>query len=199
MQSLVQKRGRDYRKFDPHENGLTVESCIGGRIDFFIHKYEDLEFDEVVTIRKPSLHKILLLLSVFLNLILLLAIMAPLIIKLSENSYILIIPAISILTFIFLWGTYIFKYRFEKSLSGSMKIIFFYHMKQRQQVDSFITLLKKKQRDYMRKKYMRLDEFSSPDQQERVFMWLYNRNFITRSELELLMEETTRIRINKRD
>ena len=85
----------------------------------------------------------------------------------------------------------------EKQITGPAKIEFNYEKRDREKVDTFIANLNEQQRDYMRKKYMRIDQLIPAEQQSKVFLWLFNRNFITHSELEVLLEETEKLRNSK--
>ncbi len=53
----------------------------------------------------------------------------------------------------------------------------------------FINELKAKQRDYIRKKYMEIDEYLPHESLRNNFIWLYESNYIDRQELQDLFDK----------
>jgi len=197
MEQLIQKRGGDFRQYHFGYDGLKISTYIQETYQTYTYKYEDIEFTEIITIQKPSLHSIILFFSVLLNISLLLIIAAPYISSLAGSIHVIWIPVVAATVAMTLWGFFLFKRRFEKMLSGPINVVFYYDKNDRQIVDEFSESLRNKQRQFLRNKYMRIDQYIPVDQQQQKFSWLYNRDLITRSELEILMEETDILRREK--
>lgn len=196
MKELVQKKGREFRKYALGDNGLNAETLVQGSYQSTIIKYEDIGFNETITKKSPSIYKILLVVSLFINLILIFLVLAMATGEISSKP-ILIFSGIALFVSSTIMIKSLFTSSIEKHLTGTAKIEFDYEKRERQKVDAFIASLNIKQRDYMRKKYMRIDQLIPAEQQSRVFLWLFNQNFITRSELEVLLEETEKLRTPK--
>lgn len=196
MKELVQKKGREFRKYAFGENGLNAETLVLGTYQSNNIKYEDIGFNETITKKSPSFYKILLVVSLFINLILIISILALIVGQISAKPILIFSGIILVVLSTFLakslWSSNI-----EKQINGPVKIEFYYEKSERQKVDAFIASLNKKQRDYIRKKYMRIDQLIPAEQQSKVFLWLFKSNFITRSELEVLLEETEKLRTPK--
>jgi len=197
MEQLIQKRGGDFRRYHFGYDGLKIATYIQETYQTYTYKYEDIEFAEIITIQKPTVHIIILFFSVMLNFLLLLFITAPYIVSLTGSIYVLWIPVILATGAMSLWGFFIFRKKFEKMLAGPINVVFYYDRNDRQIVDEFVESLRNKQRHFLRKKYMRIDQYIPVDQQQLKFSWMYHRDFITRSELEILMEETDILRMEK--
>jgi hypothetical protein len=197
MEQLIQKRGGDFRRYHFGYDGLKISTYIQETYQTYTYKYEDIEFAEIVTIQKPAMHSIILFFSVLLNFLLLLFIAAPYIVSLTGSKYVLWIPVIAATVPMTLWGFFLFRKRFEKMLTGPINVAFYYGRNDRLIVDEFVASLKYKQKDFLRKKYMRIDQYIPVDQQQQRFSWMYERDFISRGELEILMEETEILRMSK--
>lgn len=197
MKELVQKKGREFRKYAFGDNGLKAETLVLGSYQSSIIKYEDIGFNESITKNSPSIYKILLVISLFINLILVLSILAISLREISPQPVILIFSGIILVVLSTFLAKALMSSSIEKQITGPAKIDFNFDKRERQKVDAFIASLKIKQRDYMRKKYMRIDQLIPAEQQSRVFLWLFKGNFITRSELEVLLEETEKLRTPK--
>jgi hypothetical protein len=197
MEQLIQKRGGDFRRYHFGYDGLKISTYTMETYQTYTYKYEDIEFTEIVTIQKPAIHRIILFFSVLLNFLLLLFLAAPYIVALSGSKYVLWIPVIAATVAMSMWAFLIFRKKFEKMLTGPINVVFYYDRNDRRIVDEFVESLKNKQRDFLRKKYMRIDQYIPVDQQQQRFSWMYDRDFITRSELEILMEETDILRMSK--
>jgi hypothetical protein len=197
MKELVQKKGRDFRKYAFGENGLNAETLVLGSYQSTNIKYEDIGFNETITKKSPSIYKILLVISLFINLFLIFSIIAMSIRDISPIPAILIFSGIILVVLSTFLAKSLWSSNIEKQINGPVKIEFYYEKSERQKVDAFIASLNKKQRDYIRKKYMRIDQLIPAEQQSKVFLWLFKSNFITRSELEVLLEETEKLRTPK--
>lgn len=194
MKELVQKKRRDFRKYTLDADGLKAEISIRGNYQLFNFKYEDIGFNESIIRKSPSLTNVLLLVSLILNIFFLIAFFALVLPAGAVNMVILIISGLVTVALSIFLGKYLLGSGIEKIIEGDAKISFNYEKKEGQKVDAFINALKNKQREYMRRKYMRIDHLIPADHQIKVFLWLYNLKFITRSEYELLLEETEKLK-----
>ncbi len=197
VEELEIKRGNDVYKYHLDYDRLRISSYIEETVDIYTCKYEVIEFDESFQIYKPSILKIILFISVSLNLISLLIFITPLIEKLTGNRMIVVATASTFAFLVAFWAIYTFKPRPEKLLKAPVRISFFYEKKDRKAVDEFIESLKIRQREYMRYRYMRIDQRLSPDYQEKNISMLFERGFITLSEFEVLVEELDRLRLTR--
>jgi predicted ABC-type exoprotein transport system permease subunit len=197
MKELIQKKGRDFRKYTFGDDGLKAEILLQGNYDLLYIKYEDIGFNETITRKSPSTYQILLLISLIFNFILFFSILTLILDNTSAKQVILLLSGIPLVVLaIFLTKT-LLQSGIEKHIAGEAKIDFSYEKNERLKVDAFIASLKTHQKDFIRRKYMRIDQFIPFEQQSKVFLWLFNRSFITRSELEILLEETEKLKAAK--
>jgi hypothetical protein len=197
MKELVQKKGKEFRKYAFGKYGLNAETLVLDCHQSKFIKYEDIGFNETITKKSPSIYKILLVVSLFFNLILIFLILALVVGEIYSKPAILIFSGIIFVVLSIFLIKSLLTSSVEKQITGPAKIEFNYEKRDREKVDTFIANLNKQQRDYMRKKYMRIDQLIPAEQQSKVFLWLFNRNFITYSELEVLLEETEKLRNSK--
>jgi len=95
------------------------------------------------------------------------------------------------------WSVTLFKTKKELILKGAKNLFFFYDQKEIEKVDDFVETLKKHQKEYIRKKYMVIDELIPRETQEQTFYWLRERKFINRGELEIMLEDLENRRLIK--
>ena len=76
MKELVQKKGKEFRKYAFGKYGLNAETLVLDCHQSKFIKYEDIGFNETITKKSPSIYKILLVVSLFFNLILIFLILA---------------------------------------------------------------------------------------------------------------------------
>ena len=189
MTEIYQKSGKEIRGYKIKKDGLDSEIKSSGNYQSFKIRFEEIDFNEIVSTKKPQPIEVGLFISVFFNLILLLVIFSDWLIKTSGNETIISIVAFGLLGGLNVWMINLFKRSKEKILKGAQNIFFFYEPKEQSTVDSFIENLKIKQRDYMREKYMQIDTLRPKERQEQTFFWLHDREFISKKELEMLIEE----------
>ncbi|MDP3463533.1 MAG: hypothetical protein Q8S18_12145 [Bacteroidales bacterium] len=189
MTEIYQTRGKEIRGYKIKKDGLDSEIKSNGNHQSFKIRFEEIDFNEIVSTKKPQPIEVGLFISVFFNLILLLVIFSDWLIKTSGNETIISIVAFGLLGGLSVWMINLFKRSKEKILKGSQNIFFFYEPKEQSTVDSFIENLKIKQRDYMREKYMQIDTLRPKERQEQTFFWLHDREFISKQELEMLIED----------
>lgn len=184
MNQLYQKRGRDFRKFELQAEELSIEMKTAGQYQAYKAKYEEIEFNEIISGTRPSTFETALFISVIINLICLTIIFGK---NLSSETIGTIF--MGFLSGLSLWAYNSFQFKNEKILKGAQNIFFYYTKKDVDAVDAFIEEIKKRQKLYIREKYMKIDDLLPLDNLENIFQWLYNRKFIERNELEVLIEE----------
>jgi hypothetical protein len=184
---IFQKKGKETRRYMISEDGLETEITTKGQSQAFTIRFEDIEFNEMVVSKKPGLVEVGLFISVLVNLLLIVFFLYEKIPAVDETA--LSGMAIGIISGLSVWSVRVFRGEKEKILKGPQNLFFFYGRKDKDNVDQFINDLKSFQRKFMRKKYMKIDDLIPEENQQQTFYWLYNRNFITRTELEVLFEE----------
>ncbi|MFZ5431217.1 MAG: hypothetical protein ACOZDD_13360 [Bacteroidota bacterium] len=197
MDQLIQNRDGDFLRYSLGYDGLKMSTCIEDVYQTATYRYEDIEFNEVITERKPSRLRVILFFSVMINSGFLLFFGSASLTRLAGTPVINVAPATLLLVLLVIWGRRLLVSRLEKSLVGPMKVTFYYGRKERANVDAFILNIREKQREMMRKKYMRIDKYLPVEEQERRFCWMYDHEFITQSELEVLVEEAENLRTEK--
>ena len=181
----------NFKKYEITENGLALESKNSNDYIAYNVEYEDLGFDEIVRKFVPSRFEYAIFFSVLLNLILIAVLLQPYI-SLKWLQFILLALAVGVALF---WAKKLFKFRKIKILEGDQNISFFYFEGQQEEVDEFISSLKKYRKKYLRGKYMKYDELDDEDIQKSVYTWLYKEKIITREEYKDLSDEINNGRI----
>ncbi|QGY44927.1 hypothetical protein GM418_14995 [Maribellus comscasis] len=187
LKQIFQKRGREIRKYTISETGLDTEISSNGQSQSFSIPFEEIEFNETLITKKSGSKEIAFFISVAINLLLIGFLLY------QNTSFIdgaafsgMIIGVVAGLS---VWAVQFFKKEKEKIIKGQQNLVFFYNKKEKDEVDWFLKELKSVQRNYIRKKYMKIDDLIPYENQEQTFYWMYSKKFISRSELEILFEE----------
>jgi len=197
MDKLEIKRGDDKYQYVLEYDRIRISSYIGGYLNEYTCKYEGIEFEETIRSYKPSLLSYVLYFSVTLNFILLLTLVTYWFSNFSDIWMVTVALVFTFSPFIIIWGFRLFKPRYEKLLRAPVTISFFYEKKHRKPVDDFIELMKVRQKEFMRSRYLRIDRVAPPDHQEKIISMLFERGFISLSEYEVLVEELDRLRTTR--
>ncbi len=184
MVAIHQKKGQEVRDYKITENGLEAVIRSKGQSQSYNINFEDIEFNEVAVKSHVNTVEIGLFISVFVNLFLILFLFYTYL-----DITVISAIAIGIVAGMGIWSVQLFKTKPEKIFKGPQTLFFFYGSREKPEVNQFLTELQSAQRIYIRKKYMRIDDFIPWENQEQNFYWLYKRNFISRNEMELLVEE----------
>ncbi len=187
LKQIFQKKGKEIRKYMISETGLETEITSKGQFQAFNIQFEDIEFNEIVVSKSPNPTEVGLFISVFVNLLLIVFLLYQSVSFIDET--VLSGMAMGVIGGLSVWSFQLFRKEKEKILKGNQSLFFFYSKKEKDEVDWFIKELKSVQKTYIRKKYMKIDDLIPRENQEQTFYWMYNRKFITRSELEILFEE----------
>jgi len=188
MKELIQKNWPRYRKFTIREDGLYLEVKTNEGFTARLIKFEEIGFDEIITKYQPGPYAIGFFLSVFFNLLFLLIFLIDFAKKFNLSSGVSSGLTRGIIVCLSIGGRTIFKFEKQKILKGEISIVFDYFTKKQEQVDQFINELKEKQRNYIRGKYMEIDEYLPQESQRNNFIWLYESNYIDRQELQELLD-----------
>ncbi|TDN99799.1 hypothetical protein [Sunxiuqinia elliptica] len=197
MNSLYQKERKELRSYKIKKNGLLIEWQIDGRFKSFIMPFEKIGFNKIITSKEINPFELGLFISVFFNLMLVLLLLSDWLVKLTNDEIITSTLGIGISAGLTVWAIGLFKRKKELTLEGIEKLFFLYDKKHEDEVDKFVESLRSKQREYIRKRYMKIDDLNNKENQEYTFRWLFESEFISRDELELMLNELENRKIIK--
>ncbi|WP_207432618.1 hypothetical protein [Sabulibacter ruber] len=192
MKKILQKQLGGYRKYTIKGDGLYLEVKSHEGFTARLIKFEDIGFDEIITKYVPAPVVISLFVSVFFNLLLLLIFFIDFAERLKLSSGVTSGLTGGVTVCLAIWGKVVFRFEKQKILKGEVSIAFNYFRKKEAQVDEFIQELKASHREYIRKKYMEIDELKPMETQRNIFFWLYENEYIERPELEDLLAKLER-------
>ncbi len=187
LRQIFQKKGKETRKYTISDIGLETEITNNGQFQASTVQFEEIEFNEMLVRRSPNPAEVGLFISVFVNLLLIVFLLYQNISFIDDK--ILSGMTMGVIGGLSVWSFQLFKKEKEKILKGPQNLFFFYGKNEKDEVDWFIKELKSVQREYVREKYMRIDDLLPHETQEQTFYWMYKRRFISRSELEILFDE----------
>lgn len=197
MNSLYQKERKELRSYKIKKDGLLIEWQIDGRFKSFIMPFEKIGFNKIITSKEINPFELGLFISVFFNLMLVLLLLSDWLVKLTNDEIITSTLGIGISAGLTVWAIGLFKRKKELTLEGIEKLFFLYDKKHEDEVDKFVESLRSKQREYIRKRYMKIDDLNNKENQEYTFRWLFESEFISRDELELMLNELENRKIIK--
>ncbi|MHA7109514.1 hypothetical protein ACRTDU_05260 [Sunxiuqinia elliptica] len=197
MNSLYQKEKKELRSYKIEKDGLLIEWQIDGRFKSFIMPFEKIGFNKIITSKEINPFELGLFISVFFNLMLVLLLLSDWLVKLTNDAIITSTLGMGISAGLTVWAIGLFKRKKELTLEGIEKLFFLYDKKHEDEVDKFIESLRSKQREYIRKRYMKIDDLNNKENQEYTFRWLFESEFISRDELELMLNELENRKIIK--
>ena len=159
--------------------------------------FEKIGFNKIITSKEINPFELGLFISVFFNLMLVLLLLSDWLVKLTNDEIITSTLGIGISAGLTVWAIGLFKRKKELTLEGIEKLFFLYDKKHEDEVDKFVESLRSKQREYIRKRYMKIDDLNNKENQEYTFRWLFESEFISRDELELMLNELENRKIIK--
>ena len=181
---IIQKTWPEYRTFEIVSDGVKVEYKTEDSYSSQLVNFEDIGFDEVIVNYKPTPLFYLLFISVFFNIILLL-------INFQRDYKIDPSAVMAVILPLFIIGSYWIKKRYKfkkiKFLKGKINIAFFYYKKNYFEVDNFIKEIKNAKREFIRTKYMKIDDTAHIEFQKSRFSWLLNEKYINEEEYQELL------------
>jgi hypothetical protein len=192
---IEQKRGQQLRKYKIFDNEVKAEIKTGNSYQSFAIKFNDIEFDEIVVDRKPNPVEVGLYLSIIFNIVFSVVLISDWAKKMQIGTVATASTLVSIVSGMSFWAYSIFRFEREKILKGAQNIFLFYSKKDQEEVDDFILILKKKQKEYFRKTYMHFDDSLDFWTYENRLKWLLEKKFIDKEEYKNLQEDINNRRL----
>ncbi|MGC1242421.1 MAG: hypothetical protein WA874_12580 [Chryseosolibacter sp.] len=186
---IEQKRGRQLRKYHILEDQVKAEIKTDNSYQSFAFKFDDIEFDEMVVDRKPNPVEIGLFISIFFNIIFTVLLISDWAKKMQIGTVAISSVLMGVVSGMSIWAYNLFRFEREKILKGTQNIFLFYSKKDQTEVDNFIHLLKRKQREYFRNTYMHYDDTIDLWTYENRLKWLLDKKFIDKDEFRMFHEE----------
>jgi hypothetical protein len=192
---IEQQRGRQLRKYQILDDEVKAEIKTDNSYQSFAFKFDDIEFNEMVVDRKPNPVEIGFFFSVMFNLIFSVVLLADWAKRMQIGTVAISSTLMAVVSGMSVWAYTLFKFGREKILKGNQNIFLFYSKRDQEEVDNFIQLLKKKQKEYFRRTYMHFDDTSDLWAYESRLKWLLDKKFIDREEYKNLQEEINNRRL----
>lgn len=186
---IAQKRGRQLRKYHILDDQVKAEIKTDNSYQSFAFKFDDIEFNEMVVDRKPNPVEIGLFISIFVNILFLIILISDWASKMQIGTVAISSASMGVVGGMSIWAYNLFRFEREKILKGAQNIFLFYSKKDQIEVDDFIMLLKKKQREYFRNTYMHYDDTLDLWTYETRLKWLLDKKFIDKEEYKNFQQE----------
>jgi hypothetical protein len=185
MDILKQKHWPEFKNFKIEKNGLRLETRQEDQFVNTLIDFDQIGNKEVIVNKKANPYGILAFASIFVNVMILIGYAAT---SISSSGILSGIGAGLTIGFS-LWARQLFKFSKEKVLQGQQSISFFYGKKEKEHVDQFIQKLQSTKTSYIRDKYMKIDRYTPRDILKSRFIWLKENQYISETEIEILMQE----------
>jgi hypothetical protein len=184
---IEQKKWPYYRKYEIKPDHLEIDFKTDNGTFIQIAWFEEIEFEVLIENKKPSPIKTGLAVSIMFNVILLILYLGDRFIDLNSPMNFQAMIAIPIVFIIF--GKTYFRVEQLKFLLGGQKILsFWYDDKNKKDVDSFILKLKEAKRNYIREKYLKIEELEESSAVRAKLSWLKTAEHIDENELKDWLE-----------
>lgn len=175
-----QKSWMYHRNFELKSDGVEIDFKTNDGIFIQTVKFEDIEFEEQIYEKKPSAIKIGLAVSVVVNIILFILFIGDKFMDLNSPMNYQTMITIPVVLSIF--GKFYLKTEKLKYLVGKKNLSFLYNDKYKNDVDSYILEIKKAKRNYIREKYLKIDETEDSFIFKNILKWLKVENYIDENE-----------------
>lgn len=186
--TLHQQKGRDYRKFRITPEALRVEAKSIGQYDAYKLDWEEIGFDAVVRGRGFDIRQTFLLVSVLLNTVFLFWIVWLLWEGIRGTAWFWV-PAV-LVALAFVYPIYLLAKKTRvKILYGDNNVTFWYRTEDESAVNAFIKQMKSARDNYLRERFLRIDDLLPLDDQVKVVQTLYLNKMISREDLAEVMDE----------
>ncbi len=197
MESFSQSLRDESRRYTFVEEGLESEIKSNDNATKFLVKYENILFDSHIQITEPNMVRFWLVCSLIVNVLLILYFIFGLPDFMANPKYAFLAGMATVIgggvVFMIVYQKWQEQYSLQiKVLHSNPRISFLYHEKEQSRVDEFLKELKNRQKAFLRKKYMKINEFISPEEHREIFLWLRQLDYITEDELHELMEDLNR-------
>lgn len=185
---LHQQKGRDYRKFRITPDALLVERKSLGRFDGYKLDWEEIHFDAVVQGRGFDVRQTFLLGTILLNFIFAFWIVWLLWAGI-RGTWWFYVPAV-MTGLAFIYPVYrLAKQERLKILYGDSNVTFYYRPEDEESVNDFIKSMRVARDNYLRERFLQIDELLPLDDQVKLVQGLYLEKRISREDLAQVMEE----------
>lgn len=175
-----------WQNFEIIENGLLVELNTSKHILKYDISFEDINKSWYIENGSIDSKTIRLYTSLFLNVFLVLCL-----ITLLQNGPPLAFKMLSVLLllpFLFMLKKNTETYK-EKHIKSTKHLYFIYTKKNEIEVDNFIALIYKKQQEYFKRLYFKIDPVLPYNIQYERYLRLYSNNYINDNEFEIVKED----------
>lgn len=195
MKTLAQKDGRNTRYFEILEDGVFVRTQFAKDLNEYKVHFTDIQADESVYRKTKDLVLIAIVISAVFN-----SIMLTIIINESyqlSKSVGMIVFGIAMFPTLIITALCNNEFKIEnvKSLAAAKPLVFSYTKKEMEEVDAFISEIKKSKKDYYLKEYYRVDNLIPVHIQISRIHWLYENKYITESDAQFIIDELETKRI----
>ncbi len=180
MKTYKQKKWNQFRNFEILDEGVKYEYKIEEGYYAQTLKFETIGFDEQISDKKPSPVMLGLVLSIIFNIILFFLAYGNKFIDMNapmSPSAFLIIAIVPLIIF-----KTSLKRQHLKFIVGNKNLCFWYDNKYKADVDNFIAEIKNAKRDYMRNKYLVLNDYVDTYVFKNTLNWLRSDKFIDDNE-----------------
>lgn len=179
---LEQKKWPYYRKYEIKPDRVEIDFKTDNGSFSQTAWFEEIEFEVQIEDKKPSPIKTGLAVSVMFNVILSLLYFGDRFIDMNAPMNFPTMIAIPICMIVF--GKLYFKTEKLKFLLGKKNLSFWYDEKSKSEVDTFISELKKVKRDYIRDKYLKIEDSEDSSAVRAKLNWLKIASYIDENELK---------------
>jgi hypothetical protein len=184
---IEQKKWPYYRKYEIKSDRLEIDFKTDNGTFTQTAWFEEIEFEVQIENKKPSPIKTGLAVSIIFNVMLLILYLGDRFIDLNSPMNFQTMIAIPIAFLVFV-KTY-FRVEKLKFLLGGKKILsFWYDDKNKKEVDTFILKLKEAKRNYIREKYLKIEELEESSAVRAKLSWLKAAEHIDENELKEWLE-----------
>lgn len=194
---LTQKIRKDKRSFEIVEDGVLVDIQNLNNIQKYKVNFDEIRKDEYINIKRPDPIVILFIFSAVFNAIFFSIIVTEYAQISFENSRWTVFGIFSVLIMVLIGFKEQYQKVYLKSLESNKPLNFIYTKKTTKEVDEFIYQIKAKQKEYLRKKYFKVDPIIPFETQKNRILWLYETELISAIEYEQIMTELENNRLIK--
>lgn len=193
----MQKIRKDKRSFEIVEDGVLVDIQNLNNIQRYKVNFDEIRKDEYVNIKRPDAIVVLFVFSALFNAIFLSIIVTEYAQIAFENSRWIVLGIFSFLVMILIGFKEQYQKVYLKSLESNKPLNFIYTKKTSKEVDKFINQIKSKQKEYLRKKFFKVDPIIPFETQKSRILWLYETELISAIEYEQILTELENNRLIK--
>lgn len=196
MREFKQTRWPEHKYYRIEEDGVFAELKINGRLSSRLVKFNEFIPETSIYSEQPNPWAIGFFISLTINLM----IGGLLILEnfdVSDQTSGIVLT--SIIVPLAVLSMNVFKFNKEKRINGYNVYLPFDYKKNTEQTDKFIEEVFQARRNYLRTKFMKIDQVTPSETIKANFQWLYQEQLITETELIELQNTLEERRIIKGD